>query len=579
MVYDIETSWYKGKHPLTYDEYQALITEHKNLLNKCRAETTEAFEVLSTKEEELTSDNIFLPEKLAKVGKFSTEIFETNSQATKALLEVSRCIIQSSVKVLEKCGMVEPCKFVVIGMGSIARGEATPYSDLEYGIITENDEHSEYFLMLAVDSYFRIGNLAETPLKSFDIQELKSADNLRNVKSDAVAIGYRIDGITRKAGNIPTGRIGGNKLTMTVDGFMRLYKSAATSPPAELATDLSHMLSSTVVIYANEEQAFTLHEQFHKARLEYEATAVRHSNIVMEKRLECLKQDIESYVFLPQFIKYQPPRNLKIMVKTDIFRYPTLLAGNLRMCMALSSNNPWDVYKELKHLGFLSEENHIYLKIVLALSIYIRTGSTIALKTQYEAVSLDPFHRQVTKADYYLPYHLFIILGCLLIPIKHSILASVKTLVKPGNSFRYDVGNIMASILVDKTDFMQRVEVRYFSGDYLSALNDLSKAVEINQDKMSCNAVLEAITKRYSTEFSYEIQKKYIELCSYLMYFTHNYVCAAGYFERLIALDKMSATFWKLLLAHCMREMGKYAAASCLIDQVNAVEKYGGFFY
>ena len=45
--------------------------------------------------------------------------------------------------------VMEPCKFAVIEIGSLARNEITPYSDIKYIIVMKNQEiyekHLKYF--------------------------------------------------------------------------------------------------------------------------------------------------------------------------------------------------------------------------------------------------------------------------------------------------------------------------------------------------------------------------------------------------------------------------------------------------
>ena len=43
LVYDIETSWYKGNHPLSYCEYKELASRHKQLLEDLRERTRVEF--------------------------------------------------------------------------------------------------------------------------------------------------------------------------------------------------------------------------------------------------------------------------------------------------------------------------------------------------------------------------------------------------------------------------------------------------------------------------------------------------------------------------------------------------------
>ena len=94
-----------------------------------------------------------------------------------------------------------PCDFDAVALGSMARGESSPYSDLEFLFLLErkDDPITEYFETLAMIVYFLIGNLQETKLKCMAIEELSGwfTDEAKN--------GYKIDGLQQKAGNIPTG--------------------------------------------------------------------------------------------------------------------------------------------------------------------------------------------------------------------------------------------------------------------------------------------------------------------------------------------------------------------------------------
>ena len=153
---------------------------------------------------------------MSKAQIFSEHVFKGSKESSNGLVRVSNHIINSSVESLELIGLSPPCNFAVIGLGSIAKGEATPYSDLEYAFIVEHD--SEFFKQLAIESYFRIGNLGETPLKGFAIEELKrnydkdtkagyrvgELHAYQQILGNDITVGYRIDGITMWSGNVPT---------------------------------------------------------------------------------------------------------------------------------------------------------------------------------------------------------------------------------------------------------------------------------------------------------------------------------------------------------------------------------------
>ena len=82
-----------------------------------------------------------------------------------------------------------------------ARGEATPYSDLEYLFLVDEStpESMRYFETLSMISYFLMGDLGETKLSYMAVQELHGwfDDKAKN--------GFKIDGLAKGAGNIPTG--------------------------------------------------------------------------------------------------------------------------------------------------------------------------------------------------------------------------------------------------------------------------------------------------------------------------------------------------------------------------------------
>ena len=81
-----------------------------------------------------------------------------------------------------------PCKFSLIGMGSLARKEITPYSDFEHIIVLEKNQkkkirnkkkseekpdYKEYFRWLSVIFQVVVINLQETIIPSLDIENLK----------------------------------------------------------------------------------------------------------------------------------------------------------------------------------------------------------------------------------------------------------------------------------------------------------------------------------------------------------------------------------------------------------------------
>ena len=66
------------------------------------------------------------------------------------------------------------CNYAVVCLGSLARNEATPYSDLEFAILVENEdsEVKEYFRNLSKLFFILILNLKETTPRIMNIESL-----------------------------------------------------------------------------------------------------------------------------------------------------------------------------------------------------------------------------------------------------------------------------------------------------------------------------------------------------------------------------------------------------------------------
>ncbi|XP_067929354.1 uncharacterized protein [Watersipora subatra] len=587
LVYEIEKCWYRNEHPLNYEEFQKLINEHKRLLEDYRRMTKTDFENLNSFVENFDIDDPFSETNLTHAKQFSDKLFHVNGLCSKNFVKLSQKIIKCSYQLVKQRGYQAPCKFSAIALGSVAKGEATPYSDLEYAFIVE--ENDGYFEKLAVDTYFRIGNLGESPLKSFDIEELESSHNLHMRENISVKPGYRIDGITKSSGNIPTGngRDDGQRLTFTLDELKKLCVKSAEAPFDEFPGDKSDMLSSSILLFTNESNADNdfLLSAFTQARHDYECTEASQSEIVITKRFKTFAHDMRKYSFLPEFIRYQPPQNRDIKVKSDIFRYPTLLANNLKMCLRLKTNSSWEHYDCLHQQGVLSDDNHMYLNIILALSIYIRTASYFKEGCQTESIQVDPKINPDAVTRYYVPVNLFVLLGCLLIPVKQSIESALGQIEKCSTRSVFQNASaelVIKAVSVSRENLLPKIQVLYFTGHYQKAKYDLCKVVGKPIEKASysefCQCI-ESLTTKCSTLATPpaststtptegpSTHRKYSELCAYILYYTHCYDRAVEYFNQFLIASPEQQGLWRLCIAHCHQKMGDLKTAKSFVDE------------
>ena len=271
-----------------------------------------------------------------------------------------------------------PCKFAAVAMRSLAKGEATPYSDLEFMFLVERKSKAtlKYFRLLAMTMYFIICNLKETNLKYMNVLELKELNFVDCVKS-----GFKIDGLQTKAGNIPTGNgtpEHKDKFIVTVDQLLIEYKYILDNPDPEksLKGDLTAMLAHTSVVYGDA----NLHQKFISGKSILVQNKERQS-----AQLKMLCQDLKDYNFLPTAVLDISFYTANL--KSDIYRFPSILLHDLKLIYTIDSETSWQTLEELYKKRLLSKSWYENLEFLLASAQYARLATYLYHDSQCEEIS------------------------------------------------------------------------------------------------------------------------------------------------------------------------------------------------
>jgi hypothetical protein len=270
------------------------------------------------------------------------------------MLEFASSVIRKAIETMED---YPPCSFAAVGVGSLGRGEATPYSDVEYLFLIDDSTHEKYFERLAVMTYFFFGSLRETKLSSLDIDELKGWF------VDGRMRGCQIDGITETSGNVPTGnKTSPNVFLSTTSKLLAVYKEILHHPSDDASRgDLTAMLSFTKLIFSQGNGKRLLGE-FVAGKQQVD---VHMSQIRMDANIKMLAGDLAKYEFSPDFDEYIT--GFSMNVKSLVYRFPSLLVLALSVILGKPVTDSWNAIE-----GWPGQTFCRYLQTSLASACFSR---------------------------------------------------------------------------------------------------------------------------------------------------------------------------------------------------------------
>ena len=269
-----------------------------------------------------------------------------------------------------------PCKFAVVGMGSLAKKEITPYSDFEHVILLENVENNkcnknclEYFRWFTVLFHVIVLNLQETIIPSLNIEYLNdTASEMGDWFFDTCTSGISFDGIMVHACKFPLGRTQPTKIkpwtTELIKPVDKMLEYLSADVNLKQGYHLSDVLTVTCFVYGDQ----ALHDAFETGIKSHNASKTRDE--VFDEIRKQIKNDLDNFAARAKLVSLKPNTNLN--VKQLFYRTSTLFISALGRICGAKSSSCFDIINELAEQQKISENTRHKLSFAVAIACEIR---------------------------------------------------------------------------------------------------------------------------------------------------------------------------------------------------------------
>ena len=303
------------------------------------------------------------------------------NQKISAIQQINKNIAAEYKKIMAKiskfCENVmgkPPCKYVIAGMGSMARDEITPYSDFEHIILLHDNEtcksHLDYFRWFSVIFHVIVLNLQETIIPSSNVCSLNDKnEKLGNWFYDAITPrGVSFDGMMPHASKFPLGRTQHTKskqfTTELIKPVSEMLKYLSTVEDLKNGYHLADILLNTCFVFGNE----NIFKQFVDGVQNFR-NQTSQTNVINDVQQQ-VKDDLNS--FSTRFRLSELKSQNTINIKQLVYRSSTIFIIALARLYNVTANSCFDIINEMKQKRKISQNTAHKLQCAIAIACEMR---------------------------------------------------------------------------------------------------------------------------------------------------------------------------------------------------------------
>ncbi|KAI8491493.1 hypothetical protein Bbelb_306930 [Branchiostoma belcheri] len=308
-----------------------------------------------------------------------------------------------------------PCQYAMVGLGSQATELVTPYSDLEFAILIEENkdtpENKGYFLNLTCYLYLKIINLGETILPAVAIKSLNdfhSEDPADSWFYDSVTPrGFAFDGAMPWASKTPFGRE--KTRSKPAVSLIQTPAGMAEFQRHDIALRHGYHLSSILryVCYLTGDQ--TLVDDYMARVIKELDTCDAHNKSTAAVRFARASLNLA----MQERSWGEGITDKPLNVKREIYRFPVVAVVNLGLFWNVYATSVWGVIEEMEEAGVITKENAHHLQVLVSISGELRLRTYFKLGGQKEKLSgLSAMQKQeddsgeaLLKSVFHVPDH------------------------------------------------------------------------------------------------------------------------------------------------------------------------------